>query len=122
MIPQQHWSGFLLGGACEVAVQGGFGDAGLGGDDAEGIALRLQEPCIFDLVFRMGDRSADVAVARFGDGAGVGGARVGRRWCCGGPYGGLSRRPPGRGRCTAQGSVGGPTSDRGRSSRPFSSQ
>jgi hypothetical protein len=55
----------------------GLGYAGLGGDNAERVTLGLQKPGIFDLVRRMGERPADPAAARFGDGTGVGRALSG---------------------------------------------
>ncbi len=58
-------------------MQGCLGDAGLGRDPAEGVALGLQRPGVFDLVGGVGDGPADVPAARFGDGAGVGGALSG---------------------------------------------
>jgi hypothetical protein len=60
-------------------VQGGLGDAGLGGDLAEAVALLVQQPGVFDLVIGVGDGSADAAAGGFGDGAGVGGALGGKR-------------------------------------------
>jgi len=49
-------------------------DPGLGGDDAQGVALCFEEAGVFDLVLRVGEGPADLAAAGFGDGAGVGGA------------------------------------------------
>jgi hypothetical protein len=48
----------------EVAVQGGLGDAGLSGDDAEGVALGLEEPGVLDLVFGVGDMPLFVGPTR----------------------------------------------------------
>jgi hypothetical protein len=65
-------------GIGEVAVQGCLGDAGLGRDLAEGVALGPERPSMFDLVGGVGDRPANVSAARFGDGAGVSGALGGK--------------------------------------------
>lgn len=47
-----------------------LGDAGLGGDDAEGVALGLQQPRVSDRVFGVGDRPSDLPACGSGDGAG----------------------------------------------------
>jgi hypothetical protein len=51
---------FLFGRWCEVAVQGGLGDAGLGGNFAEAASLFTQQSSVVDLVVGPGGWPADV--------------------------------------------------------------
>jgi hypothetical protein len=54
-------------------VQGSLRDAGLGRDLAEAVTAVPEQPCVLDLVCRVGKGPADLPAGGFGDGAGCAG-------------------------------------------------